>query len=266
MSSDYIELPGEPPSGVLTLRMIISGKFIGYLIGKGGETIKLLRKESGAKIIINTGSSLKKGFVKDESCPKRIVAVTGTIGEIYKSYTMICRLLDEKRQLREDPDKKPLSLEFVLPSCQCGALIGKKGCKIKEIREKTGAKVFVDSDVLPLSTERCVKVTGSREEVLECTYEILCTLLENPTKESNIEYDPEKDYNEAYLSKRNEDDRKGRKYKDNCWKLVRADRNEDELKDSGALRALSMIQKLSRLCQVLNDDESNSRKVFIYIK
>ena len=80
-----MNLPGDTPSGILTLRMIISGKDVGLIIVKGGKTIKSLREESRAKIYINDGSRLEKKYIRDESCPERIITVVGTIDAIFKA-------------------------------------------------------------------------------------------------------------------------------------------------------------------------------------
>ena len=50
----------------MTLRMIIPGKEIGVIIGKGGETINQIRQDSAAKI-----------FITDASVPERVITVTG---------------------------------------------------------------------------------------------------------------------------------------------------------------------------------------------
>ena len=52
----------------VTLRMIIPGKEIGVIIGKGGETINQIRQDSQAKI-----------FITDASVPERVITVTGKI-------------------------------------------------------------------------------------------------------------------------------------------------------------------------------------------
>ena len=97
MSLDGTKLPGDTPSGILTLRMIISGKDIGLIIGKGGETIKSLRGDSGAKIYINDGSCLEKKYIRDESCPERMITVEGTIDSIFKAYSLIYNKMEQRR-------------------------------------------------------------------------------------------------------------------------------------------------------------------------
>jgi len=183
MSSFDDKLPAENGSVNITLRMIMSGKEVGPIIGKGGEIINSIREEAGAKIHITDGS-----------CPERIITVTGTTDAIFKAYTLICKKMEEgdgsrpREKLGERKDG--LTLCLVVPASQCGSLIGKAGSKIKEIREETGASVQVASDPLPGSTERSVTVAGSRDAVTQCIYHICCVMIESPAKGTTVQYQP----------------------------------------------------------------------------
>lgn len=59
-----------------------------------------------------------------------------------------------------------------------GVTLGKGGSKIKEIRESTGCSIQVASDMLPNSTEREVKLTGTAEQITQCIFHICCVMLE----------------------------------------------------------------------------------------
>ena len=71
-----------------------------------------------------------------------------------------------------------IKIRLIVPASQCGSLIGKGGSKIKEIRQITGASVFVASEMLPNSTERAVTVSGTSEAITQCIYQICCVMLE----------------------------------------------------------------------------------------
>ena len=77
-------LPNDIPNVTLTLRLIMSGKEVGGIIGKGGEIINNIREESGAKIHISDGS-----------VPERIVTVTGSTDAILKSFNLIGKKFEE---------------------------------------------------------------------------------------------------------------------------------------------------------------------------
>jgi len=186
-------LPNDTPNVTLTIRMIMSGKEVGSIIGKGGEIINNIREESGAKIHISDGS-----------VPERIVTVTGSTDAILKAFNLIAKKFEEdgpekngensgKSSSASNSSKSNgsgSSLKLIVPASQCGSLIGKGGAKIKEIREVTGASVQVASELLPNSTERTVTIGGSRNSITQCVYQICCVMLEFPPKGTTIPYTP----------------------------------------------------------------------------
>ena len=175
----------------ITLRTIVTGPEAGSIIGRGGEVVNSIRDESGAKIRIE-GSSPQE----------RIITVDGPTDSIFKAYTLICKILEERelrdqreggssRERKDTEEDLDLHLNLLVPSSQCGAIIGKEGAKIKEIRETTGASIHVSCEPLPGSSERYVKVAGNREEVTQCIYHICCALLEAPVRGEAKLYRPD---------------------------------------------------------------------------
>jgi len=162
----------------VTLRMIIPGREIGVIIGKGGETIHQIRAEAEAKI-----------FISDGSVPERVVTVTGTGDAVCMAYNLMCCRLEAGEE-GKNHQKETLNLRLVVAAAQCGSIIGKGGAKIKEIRESCGANVNVGSDLLPGSNERCVSVTGSREKCVEVIYQIVNILASKPFNGTVLQYKP----------------------------------------------------------------------------
>ncbi|XP_059164832.1 poly(rC)-binding protein 3-like, partial [Physella acuta] len=154
-------------STILTVRMIMQGKEVGSIIGKKGDNIKKFREDSGAKINISDGS-----------CPERIVTVTGSTDNIHRAFGFICKKFEEDLQNTPTTPKPPVTLRLVVPASQCGSLIGKQGCKIKEIRESTGASIQVASEMLPNSTERAVTVSGTADAITQCIKYVCGIMLE----------------------------------------------------------------------------------------
>ena len=183
-------LPNDAPNVTLTIRMIMTGKEVGSIIGKGGEIINNIREESSAKIHISDGS-----------VPERIVTVTGSTDAILKAFGMICKKLEDDGPPREGGSggaststsksgSGGVTLRMIVPASQCGSLIGKGGSKIKEIREVTGASIQVASEMLPNSTERSVTISGPKDAITQCIYHICCVMLESPPKGTPIPYTP----------------------------------------------------------------------------
>jgi len=179
-------LPVDAPTVTLTIRLLMTGKEVGSIIGKGGEIINSIREESGAKIHISDGA-----------IPERIVTVTGPTEAIFKSFGLICKKLEDDGSGSHKSDSGSSSgkagsvtLRLIVPASQCGSLIGKGGSKIKEIREVTSASVVVASEMLPNSTERTVTISGVRTAISQCIYHICCVMLESPPKGTTIPYTP----------------------------------------------------------------------------
>nr|XP_009675353.1 PREDICTED: poly(rC)-binding protein 2 isoform X6 [Struthio camelus australis] len=167
----------------LTIRLLMHGKEVGSIIGKKGESVKKMREESGARINISEGN-----------CPERIITLAGPTNAIFKAFAMIIDKLEEdissSMTNSTAASRPPVTLRLVAPASQCGSLIGKGGCKIKEIRESTGAQVQVAGDMLPNSTERAITIAGIPQSIIECVKQICVVMLESPPKGVTIPYRP----------------------------------------------------------------------------
>uniref|UniRef100_A0A8C8H489 K Homology domain-containing protein n=1 Tax=Oncorhynchus tshawytscha TaxID=74940 RepID=A0A8C8H489_ONCTS len=167
----------------LTIRLLMHGKEVGSIIGKKGESVKKMREESGARINISEGN-----------CPERIITLAGPTTAIFKAFSMIIEKLEEdissSMTNSTATSKPPVTLRIVVPASQCGSLIGKGGCKIKEIRESTGSQVQVAGDMLPNSTERAITIAGTPQSIIECVKQICVVMLESPPKGVTIPYRP----------------------------------------------------------------------------
>ena len=108
-------LPNDAPNVMLTIRMIMNGKEVGSIIGKGGEIINNIREESGAKIHISDGS-----------VPERIVTVTGSTDAIYKSFSMICKKFEDDGPNKDEERSSSSSSSNGVPrppvTLRCGHL------------------------------------------------------------------------------------------------------------------------------------------------
>uniref|UniRef100_A0A3P9HXP6 Poly(rC) binding protein 2 n=1 Tax=Oryzias latipes TaxID=8090 RepID=A0A3P9HXP6_ORYLA len=162
----------------LTIRLLMHGKLFDF----NKKCVKM-REESGARINISEGN-----------CPERIITLAGPTTAIFKAFSMIIEKLEEdissSMTNSTATSKPPVTLRIVVPASQCGSLIGKGGCKIKEIRESTGAQVQVAGDMLPNSTERAITIAGTPQSIIECVKQICVVMLESPPKGVTIPYRP----------------------------------------------------------------------------
>ncbi|NXK01084.1 PCBP2 protein, partial [Corythaixoides concolor] len=132
--------------------------------------------------------------ISEGNCPERIITLAGPTNAIFKAFAMIIDKLEEdissSMTNSTAASRPPVTLRLVVPASQCGSLIGKGGCKIKEIRESTGAQVQVAGDMLPNSTERAITIAGIPQSIIECVKQICVVMLESPPKGVTIPYRP----------------------------------------------------------------------------
>jgi len=168
----------------ISLRAIVTGSEAGSIIGTKGENVKNMREETKAKINIE-GSGAEE----------RVITVEGKTDSIFKAYTMICKVLEQRATKEREKGKSTdpedgLCLKLLVPASQCGALIGKGGEKIKELRSTTGADINICSNPMPGSDEREMKVKGKREEITKLIFHVCSLLLENPPRDEVQLYRP----------------------------------------------------------------------------
>ncbi|NWT11567.1 PCBP2 protein, partial [Vireo altiloquus] len=166
----------------LTIRLLMHGK-VRESQGAPGTEVAFASPQSGARINISEGN-----------CPERIITLAGPTNAIFKAFAMIIDKLEEdissSMTNSTAASRPPVTLRLVVPASQCGSLIGKGGCKIKEIRESTGAQVQVAGDMLPNSTERAITIAGIPQSIIECVKQICVVMLESPPKGVTIPYRP----------------------------------------------------------------------------
>lgn len=169
---------------IITIRMLMIGKEIGGIIGKGGANINGFREQSGAKITISTA----------QSCPERIVTVTGGQSQIHKAVQLMTEKIHMDLNvglLSDATNKIPVTIRLIVPASQCGSIIGKGGQKIKEIRDTTGCAIQVQSEMLPNSSERTVTLSGAPSTIVHCI-DVLCdVMIQYPAKTATVPYQPQ---------------------------------------------------------------------------
>ncbi|CAL5206164.1 unnamed protein product [Lathyrus oleraceus] len=142
---------------------------VGVIIGKGGETIKYLQLQSGAKIQVT------RDMDADPNSPNRLVELTGTSDAIATAEKLINEVLAEAesggnglvtRRMTGQGGADEFSMK--IPNNKVGLIIGKGGETIKSMQATTGARIQVIPLHLPpgdTSTERTLKIEGTSEQI-----------------------------------------------------------------------------------------------------
>ncbi|XP_041984455.1 heterogeneous nuclear ribonucleoprotein K isoform X2 [Aricia agestis] len=163
---------------------LIPSKVAGSIIGKGGSNISKLRSEYKASIT-----------VPDCPGPERVLSITApdteTVVEIVK------QILPNLAEGGPRSSNEDLDVRLLIHQSRAGCVIGKAGAKIKELREKTGARLKIFSNPAPQSTERVVQLVGRDEAVAAGVREVLELVRQVPIKGAIQAYDPH-NYDDYY--------------------------------------------------------------------
>jgi len=145
--------------------LLVQSSLMGQVIGKGGETIKSIREESGASVY--TSKLLQNVGV-------RTATLSGTIEHVCTAIRMIIDLV------AKDNPAVTLLAEYK----NLGGLIGKKGANIKQVREESGARIFITKECIGNSTQKEIQISGDYESVTKAIETVVSYLAEarNPTR------------------------------------------------------------------------------------
>ena len=146
----------------------------GKLIGKGGQMIKALREHSGARIILHD---------VDPGRDTRVIAISGTDQQVQSAVSAVREVFEEAGVksgvdvvtpdqtssssgafLRPLPPSLQTEVHLSCPVAAAGQLIGKRGETIRNIRERSGARVILH-DIEPGVETRTIGVSGSEHSV-----------------------------------------------------------------------------------------------------
>ncbi|CAH0724337.1 unnamed protein product, partial [Brenthis ino] len=134
--------------------------------------------------------------VPDCPGPERVLSITAsdidTIMEIVKD--ILPNLADGSPKGSNNDD---LDIRLLIHQSRAGCVIGKAGTKIKELREKTGARLKIFSNTAPQSSERVVQLVGKSDAIAAGVREVLHLIRQVPIKGAIQNYDPH-NYDDYY--------------------------------------------------------------------
>jgi len=155
--------PAMDPSKI-EVGLYVENQHIGPLIGKGGETVKKIRKDSGGANV-QFSDAIQRNF-----SDRQVVSIIGDEDQVSNACVEIFKRIEELAD-----GYKP-SLIFLLPNNYCGMFIGKKGSNIKEIEEGSGVKVNVSKMPVYLpggSVVALAELKGKTEDIEEACKKVV---------------------------------------------------------------------------------------------
>ena len=157
-------------------------KNVGFLLGKGGSAIQKLRADHPRAII----------QVPDCPSPERVLILSGEQEQCFDALIQIIpSLIDssrlssfnrrrngppggnsEQNQSNNSSDEatpgSASEIRILVHQIYCGAIIGKGGQHVKELRQTHNLEIKVFSQCCPMSHERVISLRGKPEDIIEC--------------------------------------------------------------------------------------------------
>jgi transcription antitermination factor NusA-like protein len=162
--------PYGPPS-IDAYVIQVPNDCVGLVIGKGGETIRQLQMQSGAKKV-QVAADAQKG------APTRNIFVEGDRESYERVKKMITDIVEQQQKLRQAmtgvlPDNSQgVREEVPVPDNLVGLIIGRGGETIKAINQKTGAAVFIPKECDTGRNERILVISGTASQVEQAKAEV----------------------------------------------------------------------------------------------
>ena len=165
----------------LYLKLLIPGFTAGHIIGRGGETIAELRKNSGGAYI--------KTSKKDEYFPGTrdwVGLISGPQSAIGDMVQALVKLMQARmEELGERDSDRYRSIKIVVPESTMGMVIGKGGEAIAEMRQRSGSNILTQKKGPEEKlTERIVTLIGERRSNAVALDMILDKIAEDPNSGS----------------------------------------------------------------------------------
>ncbi|KAM6500323.1 hypothetical protein JOM56_003337 [Amanita muscaria] len=158
------------PTAQIHMRCLIVTQDASIIIGRSGAHVNEIREKSGARVVVSESIP---------GNPERILNVSGPLDAVSKAFGLIVRRInDEPFDVPSVPGSRAVTIKFMIPNSRMGSVIGKQGCKIKEIQEASGARLNASESMLPGSTERVLSVAGVADAIHIATYYIGNILIE----------------------------------------------------------------------------------------
>ncbi|KAJ1963423.1 hypothetical protein IWQ62_003217, partial [Dispira parvispora] len=153
------------------LQFTVMARYVGFVIGRGGETLR--RIEQTHQVHAHAEQDARDN-------PERMITIQGyTQEDCENAKEAILQLVRSAEDRVKDnladpdstvsPDPDAYTIRFTIPASRIGKIIGRRGDRLRELRDESGADIHVAhshaSD--PATGERPAVITGKEEDVLK---------------------------------------------------------------------------------------------------
>jgi len=170
------------------VKVIIPNYAAGSIIGKGGQNINQIQQTFGARIKLSPNNEYYPGT------QERILVIMGELDQIMAMLNYI------HEKVRQEPQglrgamfdhERAKQVKIVVPNSTAGMIIGKSGSTIRDIGEKSGARIQISQkDAENFAGERVISVSGTQEQNQAASRLIIAKCQEDPDHalNNNISY------------------------------------------------------------------------------
>ncbi|CAF4614413.1 unnamed protein product [Rotaria sp. Silwood2] len=158
---------------IVHIKFLLPGTTTGSVIGKGGERIASLQKETNTKMKMSKAGDYFPGT------QERVCLVVGTITNVLSVYEF---LSDKIKETFPGDLIRSRQIKLIIPNATAGVIIGKGGSTIENIKQDTNASLTITpkSDM----SERVMTITGEDEIRTKALEIVLEKILEDPHHDS----------------------------------------------------------------------------------
>ncbi|VDM18179.1 unnamed protein product [Hydatigera taeniaeformis] len=220
VSDSSQEGPSKRVSDTIYLKVLVPSIAAGAIIGKNGEAIGQMQRETGAKIKLSKLNDFYPGTTE------RVCLIQGPLTGVRAMHNYIMERIFDKPEISapavtpsghialpqaaETPaiappgyalwplaavcttSAQPLStnrllwerhkqVKILVPNCTAGLVIGKQGSYVSEIKEATGAFIQISQKSKDINLpERCITIAGEADQLRAAVDMVLTKIAEDP--------------------------------------------------------------------------------------
>lgn len=137
---------------------------VGRVLGRKGETVKVLERDSGTKIEVDKGTGRLEIFGRPEAQEKALELVLAEVSFAKNEEGTV--LKDQRNRPRDQDEIELPPMKLWVKDRDAGRVIGRGGETVRDVMEKTGAdiKVQKSEEMRPGEAEREIKIFGQKEQ------------------------------------------------------------------------------------------------------
>ncbi|XP_077380976.1 far upstream element-binding protein 2 isoform X1 [Festucalex cinctus] len=141
----------RPSTMTITEECRVPDSMVGLIIGRGGEHINKIQRESGCKVQIAHDSA---------GLSERSVSLTGAPDAIQRAKALIDEIVSRGHDSPNGGQTRSMQ-EMVIPAGKAGLIIGKGGETIKQLQERAGVKMILIQDgTQPPNVDKPLRIIG----------------------------------------------------------------------------------------------------------